>query len=282
MRLSKVNSETGSIAALILFAVPLFVTMLALVVEGGRVALARARLQTAVDRAAYAGAAAVAHAFNGIASDNWRIHKAWRDLSEDFEADTQQDEDAARQRFELYEEERDAALCGIERQVETVEERAEEAALETFEVNAPLAEAGISTRVDVELDDDFDRDEQWGRPGYGYVTGPVFTDPESVESGEFEALKFLVKRPGEGASVGVFGSQKLTPLVMPGIFGPAEVRAASASQAYGGSVEGFARKKTGSLDEAEAILGEEGADGLYRATLVPAWTLGESGEGMMH
>ncbi|HPM42028.1 MAG TPA: Tad domain-containing protein, partial [bacterium] len=280
--LSKVNSEKGSVTALVVFAVPLFVAMLGLVVEGGRVALARARLQAAVDRAAYAGAAVVTHAFNEIASDNWRIHKAWRDLSEDFGSDTQQDEDAARQRFELYEEERDAALHDIESQLETVEERAEEAALETFEANAPLAEAGVSTRVEVELDDDLDRDEQWGKPGYGYVTGPIFTDPESVESGEFEALKFLVKRPGEGASVGVFGSQKLNPLVMPGIFGPAEVRAASASQAYGGSIEGFARKETATLSEAEGEEGGGGADGLYRATLVPAWTLGEEGEGMMH
>ena len=83
--------------------------------------------------------------------------------------------------------------------------------------------------------------------------------------------------------MGVFGAQRVEPLMMRGIFGrAAEVRASAASQAYGGSVEGFARKETGSLEEAEAILGEEGADGLYRASLVPAWTLGDEGEGMMH
>ena len=71
---------------MLLFAsIPLLTAALLLIVDMGRIALTRARLMAATDRAAYAGAASLAHDLNQIAASNWEIHKAYRDLRKDFE-----------------------------------------------------------------------------------------------------------------------------------------------------------------------------------------------------
>lgn len=277
------RSESGGVAVLMAIAMPILVAMLALVVESGRVALARARLQTAVDRAAYAGASTIAAALGEVAADNWKVHKAWRDLSDDFAADTQQDQEAARQRFSLYEEERDEAIDSIEATQGSAEQRTRLSAEGVFKKNAPQASVEVLPNIDLSLSAEIDRESQWGRPGYGYVTGPIFTDPEDVEYGDFEALKFLAKEPGPGSSVGVFGSHRVRPLMMPLILGEGvNVFAASAAQAFGGSIEGFARKETHTLGDAESSVDDDGADGLYRAAIVPMWTQGDAGAGMVH
>ncbi|HPQ80231.1 MAG TPA: Tad domain-containing protein [bacterium] len=277
------KGNSGGVAVIMVMALPILVSAVALVVESGRVALARARLQTAVDRAAYAGASAVAASLNEVAAENWRIHKAWRDLLRDFESDTQQNEDAATARFSVYEESRDEAFQRIDEVRYWVDLEAVSAADDVFLRNAPDAFAIASSEIDIELSEEIDRDVQWGRPGYNFVTGGDFTDPEDVDSGSFDALKFLAKENGPGARIGVFGVQKVRPLVLSAILGDGvEVGAAAAAQAFGGSVEGFAKKETDSLGDAEGSLDEDGSDSLYRASLVPMWTQGESGEGMFH
>lgn len=283
MRLSGVKGKEGSVSVLTMMAIPLLVAGLAVVIEVGRIALARARLQAAADRASFAGSAAVAHSLNRVAAENWRIHKAWRDLSRDFSADTQQDHEAARQRFTRYEAERDAAIDAMEEVRSGMADRVRQISSGLLAANAPEAEGTILPPPDIELLDDAVPAEQWGRPGYGSVTGPLYTDPEGVESGAFDALKFLVKRRAPDAMVGVAARQRVRPVLLKRILGEGvEMRAVSASQAFGGSIEGFARKETESLEEAESEVGEDGSDGLYRSALVPAWTLGAIGAGMRH
>lgn len=282
MRLSRMNSERGSIATFFLIAMPLMVAMLAVVVECGRIAVARTRVQAAADRAAFAGAAVVANGLNRIAAANWRIHKAWRDLDRDFRSDTQQDAEAAGQRFARYEAERDAAFEEIEATRDAMVPRARAISLATLAANAPRSEGAAVPRVDVALDDDADPDAQWGRVDYGRPSGgPIFTDPENVESGGFDALKFLIKRPASDAVLGVFAAQRVRPMLLGRMLGAGvEVRGAAAAQAFGGSIEGFARKEMGAIDEAEEAIDDGGNDALYRAALVPMWTLGEAGKGM--
>ena len=269
MRLSRMKDERGSVAAFFLLAMPLMVAMLAVVIECGRIALARARVQAAADRAAFAGAAVVADGLNRIAAANWRIHRAWRDLDRDFRSDTQQDAAAF--------EEIEATRSGLV-------PRARALALATLSRNAPQAAGAAVPRVGVVLDDDADPDAQWGRVEFGRPNGgPIFTDPENVESGGFDALKFLIKRPASDAVLGVVAAQRVRPMLLGRMLGVGvEVRGAAAAQAFGGSMELFARRTTETVDEAEAIVGEDGSDDLYRAALVPMWTLGEAGEGMRH
>lgn len=282
MRLSGLRDDRGSVVVLMMLAVPLLVAMLAILVDFGRITVARARLEAASDRAAYAGAAALAHALNMIAAANWKIDKAWRILSHDLGADSQQGREAALQRIARYEAERNAAFDEIGAVRAQMNDHARGIAMNLLSENAPHAAGEAIIRGEISLSDEADYEAQHEWLTYGSVMGGNFIDPNNVEEGGYEALKYLIKQPGPDSGLGVFARQTVKPMLLGRIMGDVEIGAASASQAFGGSIEGFARKETETVGEAEAQVMDEGSDGLYRAALVPMWTLGDAGAGMFH
>lgn len=283
MRVLMLEGKRGSAAILMIAAVPLCCAMLMLLVECGRIALARTRLQSAADRAAVAGASSLAESLDRVARENWGIHRAWRDLAKDFAADAQQDRHAAAQRYSQYEAQCDAALGQIGSTLDRAGERAREASANTLWRNAPEAAQDIAVRNAVSLSADADPERQWGTVPYGSIAGAIFTDPESVEGGEYRALKYLIKRPGPDAAVGVVARQRVRPALLGAMLGAGvEIEAAAAAQAFGGSMEAFAMRETETADEAAMAVDEGGRDGLYRAALVPVWTLGGVFSGKRH
>lgn len=283
MRISGVNTERGSVTVFIMLSMTLIVTMLALLIDAGRITVARARLEVAADRAAYAGAAALSHALNSVAKENWKIHKAWRDLKHDYDRDMQQTVESATQRFHRYEGERDAAFDSIALIQNSISRHAREIAIDVLSANAPFATGNVLASEAIPLRDDIDPGEQQGRPRYDRVTGQSFIDPVGTESATFDALKFLIKPNGPNAAIGVSATQKIKPMLLSRfIDGDIEINATAAASSFGGSIERFARKETGSFGEAAAQISEDGSDGLYHQAMVPMWTLGEAGEGAVH
>lgn len=277
MRLSGMKGEGGSVAVLAFAIVPAFILLLSAVIWIGQLIVARARLQASADRAAYAGAASLAHSLNCIAGSNWNIHKSYKDLVRDFKADTQQNKGAAAQRYERYQAELNFELGRIGDIVSGMHEGARHVAMSLLLANAPGATSSVSAYGDVVISDSLDPDDQWGDVEYNYVEGPSFVDPEGVDGGSYRALKFLIKESVHGASLGVFAKIDVKPLLLDDVWGGVPVYAAAAAQAFGGSIRDFALKEADSLEEAEAALSEDGADGLYRAALVPMWAIGVEG-----
>lgn len=283
MRISGVNPERGSITVFFMLSMTLIVLMFALVIDAGRITVARSRLEMAADRAAYAGAAALSHAYNSVAVENWKIHKAWRDLKHDFDRDTQQSVESATQRFHRYEGERDAAFDVIALVQNSMAGHVRETALDVLGENSPAAQGGVVVGNAIPLRDDVAPGEQQGHPSYERVTGQSFIDPVGTEGRSFDALKFLIKPNGPNAVIGVFATQKIKPMLLARfIDGDIEINASAAASSFGGSIEGFARKETDSIEEAEAEISDDGSDGLYHQAIVPMWTLGEAGEGAVH
>ena len=188
MRLAGINSSRGSVIVLFVAALPLMVAALIVIVEIGRIAVARARLQSAADRAVFAGAASLADSMNSLAASNWRINKSYRDLEEEFNSSSEQNEEAVRQRIEKYEATRDSALEDMSEVLSNMHERSETVAESAFEANYPSASAGFELSGDVRIDEELDRAKQWGELGYNRITGDVFVDPEDVSSGQYAAL----------------------------------------------------------------------------------------------
>lgn len=278
MRLSRIDCDRGGVAVFFVLALPLMVASLIVLVDIGRIAVARARLQAACDRAAYAGAASIAHSMNGIAAANWRIHKAFRDLRDDFAADSQQEEAAARQRIDEYEGRRDAELAAVREILDAMEERSRAATVGVLEANAPGASAEFLYEGVTPPAEDIDPDVQSEEVDYSYISGDIFIDPEDVEGGSYEALKYLIKESGAEARVGLIATTRVEPLTLGTFIGDGiDVQSFSAAQAFGGSIEEFAEQGAEGIDVAEGWVTDDGYDALYRASLVPGWTLGIDG-----
>lgn len=271
MRLRRMKGDAGSVAVLVAAAVPLLAATLLVLVDVGRLAFLRARLQVAADRAAVAGAAAIAHDLNRIAAANFRLHRAFSDLAADFASDTQQDERTARQRIERYEAAREAALEEVDEVAGRLPQRARSVADATLKANLPQAEAGYLLPGVPRLRDDVE-ESQWERLEYGSIEGPSFIDPESVASGGYRALSHLIKERSADAVIALAATAEVRPLLLDA-WGGSSVRvlAASAGQAFGGAAEIFALKDAEELAEAEEQLDDEGSDALYRSALMPPW-----------
>ncbi|MFA4874671.1 MAG: pilus assembly protein TadG-related protein [bacterium] len=273
MRFSGIGARRGGIVVLMVLALPLMVAAIALIVDIGRIAVARARLQYAVDRAAYAGAASLAHSLNDIAAANWRLYKAFRDLDNYFTKGAQQDSDTTQQRIKAYEVARDGALSAMDLEIAQMQERASAAASVTLKASAPESKEEIVLRAGAELDAYEDPDDQWQTLQHDTITGSSFVDPDSVEGGSYDALKYLRKRRQPDALLGIHAEAEVRPLLLRAALGESiEVTASSAAQAFGGSVEDFALKAGDSLEDAQSVFEDDRYDALYRAAIVPAWT----------
>lgn len=268
MRISRIKNNQGSVIVLFMLTLPLFVAMLVIVIDMGRIIVARARLVAAADQAGVAGAASLARSMNLIALENSKINRAWAELESDFKNDSQQDKETAKKRFEKYGAERDAALERIGELRDGFAARAEAAALGTLAAGAPKSAGTVFIKNDMTILDDIDRARQYGRAGYGSIEGP-FIDPENYDGGSFEGLKFLIKERAPNPVMGVFASQKISPLIGGRIGVPdVEINFGAASMAFGGSIEDYALR---------------GADAsLYRAALIPMWSLGDKARGIIH
>lgn len=274
MRIRTLKNEDGSVIVFLLLIVPIIISIIAAAMLVGQIAFARVRLSVAADRAAYAGASSLADSMNRIAAANWGIHKAYRDLENDFREMSQQNQSAARQRFGRCEAEIEDHLSHIGEISSGMSDMAREIAERYMHSRAPSALSQALVQSAIVISDSIDPERQHGDPSYDYITGPSFADPSDVDGGSFNALKFLIKENSPGPFVVVAAAERVRPLLLQSTFGDFSVNAISSAMAFGGSVEGFALKDGLSLAEAEGELSEDGGDHLYRAAIVPLSSLG--------
>ncbi len=272
MRIRGMTDRRGNIVVLMVLALPLMLAALALVIDIGRIALTRARLSAAADRAVYAGASSLAHSLGDIAAENWKINKAYRDLEHNFTSASQQDSDATKQRIDAYEAARDDAAAEIDSEAGKMPADAEQIAQATFLAVAPRAVAEINLEAEAEIDAQADPDDQWQTLQHATIAGASFVDPDSVDGGSYAALKYLKKRRSPAALIGISAQEEVAPLMLRAALGESiVVYADSAAQAFGGSIEDFALSGGDTLDEAESFVTDDGYDALYRAAIVPNW-----------
>jgi hypothetical protein len=278
MWLRRVNGDRGSVAVLIFAAVPILTALLLLIVDMGRISLTRARLQVATDRAAYAAASSLAYSMNELAAADWELHKAYRDLRGQFEADSEQSEDSARGRIDEYESRRDEALSEMETAISDMGGRALSHAESTLLKNSDV------TTLDMTFGGEPALETRNAVIDYAYMEGGGGAmDPEKQEEDSYEALSHMVKERSPGTTIGVFATAEVSPLMLGAIAAdPIEVYAASVAQAFGGSLEDFALKDTDSVEEAETLELEDDYDALYRSSLVPVWTVNEGEQAIFH
>ena len=96
------NNARGSVIVWLVLCMPIAVLFVAATVCIGLTAFEKTKLQSAVDMAAYAGAASLANSLNEIAVKNKQINDEYRSLEKDFNDDSQQNGDAAAERFRKY------------------------------------------------------------------------------------------------------------------------------------------------------------------------------------
>lgn len=269
MRIRKLKGEFGGVIVFLILIVPIIISIIAALMLIGQIVFARVRLSVAADRAAYAGASSLADSMNRIAAANWGIRKAYRDLEGDFRAMSQQNRNAAQQRFERYSSEVEDHLSTIGDISSGMGDAAREIAEGYLHDRAPAAVHQVSVQSAITLSDSIDPERQHGNPSYDYITGPSFADPSDVDGGSFSALKFLIKESASGPSIVVAAAGRVRPLLLQSTFGDFSVSAISSAMAFGGSVEGFALKDGDSPAEAESRTAEDGDDNLYRAAAMP-------------
>lgn len=273
MRISRIKNKRGSIVVLVSMSIILMVGALALIIDIGRIALARARLQAAVDRAAYAGAASLAHSLNNIAVANWEINKAFRYLDENLTRPSEERPKTADELIDEYNVKVENAQAKMNDEIAAMQGRAENAASAELSANFPQAQSNINVRTGVELNIYAEPDEQWKTLNYGSITGGSSTmDPADVETGSYDALKYMKKKTQTDALVGIYAEAKVQPLMLRAALGDSvAVYADSAGEAYGGPIEGLALRGGDSVDDAASIVEDDRYDSLYRAAIVPMW-----------
>lgn len=272
MRFSTVKQK-GSIVILMVIAIPLVVATLAAIVDLGQITLVRARLYAAADRAVYIGAATMADSMNRIAKQNWEINKAWRDLEQDFRENTQQNDKRRKEAINTFEGKYAAASEKIGEIQDAMWDRARLSTINMLTANTEGATGDIVGRGDVPISEDEDAG-QTGKANYGEVKGEVFIDPEDVNKGSYSHTKYLTKPKGPDTTIGIFAEQTIRPMFFSRFFpNDFKVYAEATAQAFGGSVEDFALKETDSVEDAEKEVQGDGYDALYRAAIVPMWTL---------
>ncbi|MBT3182303.1 MAG: Tad domain-containing protein [Deltaproteobacteria bacterium] len=278
MWLRLLKGERGSAAVVLMGALPIMICLMAMVIWIGQVSYIKSRLQIAVDRAAYAGASYMAHALNSISVANWKIYKAYRSLERDFVMESQQNEEAAKQRIDKYEALKNEQIQKISSILGSVEVNVDDIALRLLEANAPGSFGETEVDAGFVVAKDVESELQWKELSYNIITGQNFIDPDNVDGGSVNALKYLVKKSAPNASVVVMAKKDITPIILNALVGgDVSVITASAAKAYGGSIKKFALKGGDSIDDAAKSISEEGGDYLYRSAIVPMWTVGVEG-----
>lgn len=228
-------------AALIM---PVIILLMAMVINTGHIVDSKIRLQIAVDRAAYAGAAKQAHIMNWMASQNHEIHKKYSDLKKELEDNSKQSVEEGRRRFNSVKQEINNIWSEMNRW-------SGQGMVKAAEVSDAVARANYARGYPMHppqyrnmllLRDDL-RPEQIQTLKFDGMKG-IFVDPTDHDSKDDRILSYLIKdeRPTVRWMTRLqadlptgFLTKTLNALI-----GGMKLNAASAAQPHGGSIEGCA------------------------------------------
>jgi hypothetical protein len=177
-------------AALIM---PVIVLLMAMVINAGHIVDSKIKLQIAVDRSAYAGAAKQAHIMNWMAAQNWEIQKKFLDLKKELEDNSTQSEEQGRRRFnhirqeinDIAENMDDWSVNGMAASKAVADAMALANYPNARPLNPPLYSPMLTLRNDLE-------DKQYQKLEWHGMQG-LFVDPENHNSASDKILTYLIK-----------------------------------------------------------------------------------------
>lgn len=285
----QIRGRSGSYSVLMAFFLPVFFVLIATVINLGNLIDAKVHLQIALDRAMYAGAAKLAHMMNKTAGFAWEYHKRFRDLKRVFSTMSQESREEGESKLNEMEMAQGELLEEMKGIAANIYSEAHKTVYEVLSANIPTGGrwmgqvdykicAGRPRGVEKAFLCDgvhiFQRDDlafsliegESERLNYDYMLGE-FADPNDKGRGGRDVVPYVIKGGMPVAIAGIASIDVGNP-VLKSVFGDkVRIRAASAGQAWGGSIEHFGR--LGGEDVEEVKLGEEGRIYLYHPSLVP-------------
>lgn len=285
--------ERGQISVLFVLLIPVLFVLVALVVNYSVLIDSKIRLQIAADRAVFAGASKLAYIMNMVSEENWKIHRAYKDLVDNFNPNSQQSIDECKKKVkEMSGLQAEAQFGAMDELINAAYEEAENTAVSVAGAN--YKGAVYTTVFGLPGERLFEiRDK--GDPGYSddsqefdsegvkiradvvcsNIEGAVF-DPSDVS--DFNNDRLLSVTYGDRNYVAVIAklSADFVPPIAANIFKPFKIETSAAAQPYGGSIKrfGLLAGETETLSEARGEaqkLIEAGKPYWFRPALVPVY-----------
>jgi hypothetical protein len=287
------KNQQGQVSIFFILIVPALVIVFLIVVDFAVLIDSKIKLQVALDRGLFAGAARLAYLMNRVAEENWLIRKSFLKVDKNAAVKSWQAGECQNRVNELKSTQKEA-LDNIDDLIETAYSSAFDVARNLTEINYKgshykpiygkpeellfgLIESGKNSGDGKNQLDPQDKKELIRKNIIcGNIEGVVF-DPNSVNVSENQNVLTYSMKSGE--QVGLVSTlSALVKLPFIGdIFKPVAIEVIGAAQPYGGSIKRFAflagEWEDLSLEETMARAEEESQDGeraiWYRPLLVP-------------
>lgn len=253
------KKEQGQATILAALIIPFLFILFGLVIDYAYVVDEQARLQIALDRGVFAGAARLSHVMNQISEQNWEIHKGFTDLFKNFDRNSQQSMDECEQRVkDLENNQAIAQFENIEDMIANGYAEADQVARSVIGANFPEASYDVLYGKPGErLFETIDRassgqsDEEGDQIRRdlicGNISGMVF-DPEGTDSKtNKDLLSYTYSNKNYVGILARLVGEPKVPLFST-MLGKLRITAVSAAQPYGGSVKRFALLATEDAD----------------------------------
>lgn len=254
--------------------IPVFVLLVALVLNVNALVDAKLRLQMATDRAAYAGAAKQAYVMNKIGEDNWQIHQLFLKLEKDLKAGTKKSDQEAVGHVR-------ATMVSIQQLEEDMEhrnvtahEKATNISKQILVNNDGVATLQVKTPSGPMLTlSDTEEVGQWQTLSYAYTTGSDPFDPENHSSGERSVLSYVVKTPSPTVVWSIAATAPLPQGILFGVLKKylsnplPQLQARATAQPYHGSIKRYKDLAVVDLAAVPAAAIAVGAD--YQVSYAP-------------
>lgn len=233
MPIKKVQ-EKGSVIAGFVLCLPIAIGFIVMILIVGLVIFERTKLQSAVDMAAYAGAASLANSLNEIAVKNKNVRAEFLSLKKDLGDDSQQNKKAATERYEKYARAVQDNLHEMNELLLQMPDRARLIASNNFKNNSSAnISVNIVGNVELRKDDGFEVE-------YVEIEGPLFVDPDSFASGSFLTLKNIFKLKSPPPSISINANKRIKVPALAGVAREFVVAASAQALAFGGNLFGYA------------------------------------------
>lgn len=257
MRPFRNGDDAGSVVVGFVLFIPMIVGLVVGVLLVGMAAYERAKLQAAVDMAAYAGSASLAHSLNKIATRNRNIYEEFLSFKKDYGEDSQQNAAAADQRFAQYKNTVQKNIDEVKQIISEMGERARGVTLRNMELNSS-ARSTVEVVGEVSVENGGEEDVT-----YSKIIGSLFIDPENHDEKSVRALINLVKKRSFPPTVIFSAVKNIKTPIAKNFLPELSITAGASATAFGGSVEEYAFSK----DEAEKENKNRSWDWLYAPAL---------------
>lgn len=287
------RDQNGQVAIFFILIVPAIIIIFLIVVDFTVLIDSRIKLQIALDRGIFVGAAKLAYLMNRIAEENWIIRKSFLKVDKNAATRSWQAGECQNRVNELKNTQKEA-LDNIDDLIETAYSSAYEVAKDLTDINykgshyesiygkpGDLLFGLIDSGKDLgdgknQLDPEDEKELIRKNIVCGNIEGVVF-DPNNVNASENQNILTYSLKSND--SVGLIStlSAVVRPPFIGNIFEPVVIHAAAAAQPYGGSIKKFAflagEWEDLSIEETKTKAEEESKDGKmavwYRPSLVP-------------